>query len=314
MFVFGCGTFRHGIGPGVRTPKGDAFQMPDDTQRLVDSFSLSARPITPEAIPKLHELSVGVGWMHRTEDWATALRLGSGIYLTDEIGRPFGSAMWFPVAPDLARLGMVITTPRLQERGAGRWMMEQILARTGPRDLALHATHAAYRLYVALGFQTGPRVWQHQGIVTAAPDPDPRVRSLTAGDLEAVHALDTRAYTADRRQALALFLEQSTGTVIEEGGRIAGYALCRRFGRGHVVGPVVAATPEAAVALAAPHVAAHRGRFLRIDTRETEGPFLEMLRACGLSAHDSVTGMWRGQVRAPDPGAHVFALANQAIG
>ncbi|WP_330447776.1 hypothetical protein FLP41_02065 (plasmid) [Paracoccus marcusii] len=42
-------------------------------------------------------------------------------------------------------------------------MMEQILARTGSRDLALHATHAAYRLYVALGFQTGPRVWQHQG-------------------------------------------------------------------------------------------------------------------------------------------------------
>lgn len=288
--------------------------MPDETQRLVDSFSLSARPITPEAIPKLHELSVGVGWMHRTEDWATALRLGEGIYLTDEIGRPFGSAMWFPVAPDLARLGMVITTPRLQERGAGRWMMQQILARTGSRDLALHATHAAYRLYVALGFQTGPRVWQHQGVVTAAPPPDPRVRPMRPEDHGAVRALDARAYGAERRDALALFLEQSTGTVIEEGGRVTGYALCRRFGRGHVVGPVVAAAPEDAVALAAPHVAAHLGRFLRVDTARTDGPFVAMLKACGLPAHDTVTSMWLGRPRPVDPEMQIFGLANQALG
>lgn len=87
--------------------------------------------MTPDDIPLLHELSVAVGWMHRAEDWGTALRLGSGIFLTDEIGRPFGSAMWFPVADDLAMLGMVITTPRLQERGAARWMMDQILSQTG---------------------------------------------------------------------------------------------------------------------------------------------------------------------------------------
>lgn len=294
-------------------PKG-APPMPDDPQRRVDSFSLSARPITPEAIPKLHELSVGVGWMHRTEDWATALRLGEGIYLTDEIGRPFGSAMWFPMAEDYARLGMVITTPRLQERGAGRWMMEQILGRTGGRDLALHATRAAYRLYVALGFQTGPLVWQHQGIVTAAPPESPAVRPLRPEDREGVHALDTRAYTAERRQALALFLEQSSGTVIEDGGRITGYALCRRFGRGHVVGPVVASSAAEAVALAAPHVAAHRGRFLRIDTRDTEGAFVEMLKASGLAAHDTVTSMSLGKPRPVDPTAHIFALANQAVG
>lgn len=281
---------------------------------MVDSFSLSARPITSNAIPKLHELSVGVGWMHRTEDWITALRLGEGLYLTDEIGRPFGSAMWFPVAPDLARLGMVITTPRLQERGAGRWMMEQILARTGSRDLALHATHAAYRLYVALGFQTGPRVWQHQGVVTAAPAPDPRVRTLRPEDHAAVHVLDARAYGAERRDALALFLEQSAGTVIDEGGRVTGYALCRRFGRGHVVGPVVAARPEDAVALAAPHVAAHLGRFLRVDTARTDGPFVAMLKACGLPAHDTVTSMWLGRPRPVDPQMQIFGLANQALG
>ena len=148
--------------------------MAERSHRLVDSYDLMTRPITPDDIPHLHELSVAVGWMHRAEDWAVALKLGEGIFLADEIGRPFGSAMWFPVAEDMAMLGMVITTPRLQERGAGRWMMEQILARTGQRDLALNATRAAFRLYLALGFQPGLTVWQHQGIVNADVAADPR--------------------------------------------------------------------------------------------------------------------------------------------
>lgn len=288
--------------------------MTDPGSRLLDSFSLAPRPITPDDIPQLHELSVAVGWMHRAEDWAVALRLGEGIFLADEIGRPFGSAMWFPVSDDLAMLGMVITTPRLQERGAGRWMMEQIMARTGGRDLALNATRAAFRLYLALGFQPGLTVWQHQGIVTAVPGAAPRVRAMRPDDRDAIHALDTRAYTTHRRAALDLFLEHSEGSVIEEGGQITGYALCRRFGRGHVVGPIVAATPRDAAALTVPHLAAHQGRYLRIDTRETQGPFVDLLNASGLTARDTVTTMTLGRPRPVDPQAHVFALAIQAIG
>ncbi|WP_378949143.1 N-acetyltransferase [Paracoccus sp. R86501] len=281
---------------------------------MIDSFALEPRAMTPADIPLLHELSVAVGWMHRAEDWATALRLGSGIFLTDEIGRPFGSAMWFPVADDLAMLGMVITTPRLQERGAARWMMDQILAQTGKRDLGLNATRAAFRLYLSMGFQPGLTVWQHQGIVTDSPAADPRVRPMRADDFDAIHALDTRAYTAHREKALNLFLEHSTGTVIEEAGRVTGYALCRRFGRGHVVGPIVAATARDAAAVTGPHLATHRGRYLRIDTRETEGDFVDLLNASGLAARDTVTTMTLGNPRPVDPDAHVFALAIQAIG
>ena len=286
----------------------------DSTSRMIDSFALEPRPITPADIPLLHELSVAVGWMHRAEDWATALRLGSGIFLRDEIGRPFGSAMWFPVADDMAMVGMVITTPRLQERGAARWMMEQILAQTGNRDLGLNATRAAFRLYLSLGFKPGLTVWQHQGIVTATPAADPRVRPMRPDDFDAVRALDIRGYTARRDQALNLFLDQSSGTVIEEAGRITGYALCRRFGRGHVVGPIVAGTARDAAAVTGPHLAAHLGQYLRIDTRETEGEFVDLLNVSGLKARDTVTTMTLGNPRPVDPDAHVFALAIQAIG
>ncbi|WP_372801016.1 GNAT family N-acetyltransferase [Paracoccus seriniphilus] len=288
--------------------------MNNVNNQQLDSFTLEARDMTPADIPALHELSVAVGWMHRAEDWAVTLELGEGIFLTDEIGRPVGSAMWFPMSDELAMLGMVITTPRLQERGAGRWMMEQILSRTGGRDLALNATRAAFRLYLALDFQPGPKVWQHMGIVSAVPEDSGRTRQMRAEDRAAIHALDSRAYGTDRRKALELFLDQSVGTVLEEDGQITGYALCRRFGRGHVVGPIIAATPQDAAALAAPHIAAHHGQFLRIDTRDTDGPFFQMLTAHGLASRDSVTSMTRGRAREVDLQAHVFALANQAVG
>ncbi|MDB6177667.1 N-acetyltransferase [Paracoccus sp. Z330] len=282
--------------------------------RQLDSFTLCPKDMTHADIPHLHELSVAVGWMHRAQDWATVLELGEGIFLSDEIGRPCGSAMWFPMSDDLAMLGMVITTPRLQERGAGRWMMEQILARTGGRDLALNATRAAFRLYLALDFQPGPKVWQRMGLVSAIPEQSPRTRPMCNTDHAAIHDLDSRAYGTNRHTAIELFLRQSTGTVIEDAGRITGYSLCRRFGRGHVVGPIVAATAQDAAALAAPHIAHHHGSFLRIDTQETEGPFIQMLTDCGLAARDTVTFMSRGRKRICDPSAHVFALANQAVG
>ena len=89
-----------------------------------------------------------------------------------------------------------------------------------------------------------------------------------------------------------------------------GFALCRRFGRGHVVGPVVAASEADALALVAPHVAAHAGRFLRLDTLEAEGPFRAYLEACGLLLFDTLTLMSLGRDRAPVGPAKIYGLAS----
>ena len=94
---------------------------------------------------------------------------------------------------------------------------------------------------------------------------------MTPADEPAVRALDAAALTAERRAVLDALLAVSKGTVVERGGEVVGFALCRRFGRGHVVGPVVGASEADAVALVAPHVAANAGRFLRLDTRGAGG-------------------------------------------
>ena len=83
--------------------------------KQLESYELTARPMRMEDVPALHPLSIGVQWPHRPEDWAMLIGLGQGVVAEDKIGRVVGSAMWWPMGPDLARICMVITTPRLQE-------------------------------------------------------------------------------------------------------------------------------------------------------------------------------------------------------
>ncbi|MFE1597356.1 tryptophan-rich sensory protein [Methylobacterium sp. ID0610] len=72
----------------------------------------------------------------------------------------------------------------------------------------------------------------------------------------------------------------SEGVLLRD-GRIAAFALCRPFGRGRVIGPLVAASDADAIAVARPHVAARAGRFLRLDTRRKSGPFADVLMRSG---------------------------------
>ena len=78
------------------------------------SFELFAQDIDSVDVGLLHALSLSVGWSHRPKDWEFLRQVGKGIVAVDEIGRVFGSAMWFPHGDDFATIGLVITTPRLQ--------------------------------------------------------------------------------------------------------------------------------------------------------------------------------------------------------
>ena len=182
---------------GVRDTSHERIWMPEPIKQL-ESYELTARPMRMEDVPALHPLSIGVQWPHRPEDWAMLIRLGQGVVAEDEIGRVVGSAMWWPMGPDLARICMVITTPRLQEQGAARWLMHQIAGPIGARDKVLTATRAALRLYLSLGFRPGLTVHQHQGIVAETPTVVPGARPMMAADEAAVRALDAAAPSGGR--------------------------------------------------------------------------------------------------------------------
>ncbi len=280
-------------------------------------YEIAIRPMAEADLDQLHQLSIGVGWPHRPEDWRLVIGLGHGVVACDAIGRVLGSAMWWPFGESFATVGMVITSPRLQAQGAGRELMDMIFAQSGTRDLRLNSTKAGYRLYRSLGFEAIGRVFQHQGkaLLPAAPVAAlPGLRPVVPTDLDALAALDASAYGADRHQALAALLSTSAGTLVERDGAIVGFALCRPFGRGQVVGPIVAEDDAMAIALLTPHVEAHQGEFLRVDTAQEQGAFGAFLESCGLTIFDTVTPMIRGRSHGPSGAARIFGLVNQALG
>jgi len=288
------------------------------------SFRLRVGDIADVAVDRLHALSVLIGWPHRPEDWRLLRETGHGIAGFDGIGRVLATAMWFPFGPRFATVGMVITSPRLQSRGGGRWMMEQVLGQTRGRTLALNATRAARRLYASLGFVAGRTVYQRQGIasVTATDRADLAgcLRPVAPSDLPNLIALDRLAYGADRSALIARLFQDAAGHVLLRGGEIRAFALCRRFGRGHVVGPAVAETDEDAISVVRPHLAAHTGQFLRVDTHHEEGAFGAFLARSGLSVFDTVTSMsLRDGPAAAKPGhagrqPGIYALASHTVG
>jgi GNAT superfamily N-acetyltransferase len=290
----------------------------------VDVFETRLADIGSVDLAQLHALSIAVGWPHRAEDWQFMRGVGRGIVALDQIGRVLGSAMWFPYTETLAAIGMVITSPRLQALGTGQWLMKRVMAECDGSAFRLNATRAALRLYLFLDFNRQRTVFQCQGRASGSEtrpvSPEAvELRPLVEADLARVIDCDASAFGAPRTALITALFQQSSGYGLFRSDALAALALCRRFGRGHVVGPVVACCDEDAIAVVAPHVAAHEGQFLRLDTHLEAGPFRTFLAAAGLSLFDTVTTMsLRAEFFDPNRGVVgrpvTYALASQAFG
>lgn len=290
----------------------------------VDTFELKIGDMNDADLQQLHSLSIAVGWPHRAEDWQFLRETGSGIVALDEIGRVMGSAMWFPQGEGMATIGMVITSPRLQANGAGHWLMQKVMRECDGRDFRLNATRAARRLYMSLDFRTEKKVFQCQGQARlpggpyAIPDRC-EVRPLARADLDAAIALDALSFGVARAAVIEKLWDQSQGFGMFREDALVAFALCRRFGRGHVVGPVVAPCDDDAISVVRPHLENHAGKFLRLDTYSGCGTFSAFLSRSGLPIFDTVTTMSLGRSLDEYSSADVetgttFGLASQALG
>ncbi len=310
------------ISPMLRSERYRSFmalQTGDEEDRIrLASYTAAISPIGPESLPLLHELAVSVFWPHRARDIAVFLSLGQGYLACDEIGRPLGSAMYFPMGEDFAMCGMLIVPPRLQAQGVGKRLLKRIMRDCGERDLRVTSTHSGDRLYESAGFVSVGDIAQHQGLSKPVdmpqPAPEAHLRPLDEADLPALLALDAHAYGADRSAMFAELLKTSDGRVIEVAGEIRGFALSRRFGKGVVIGPLVAEDDAMAIQLAAPFVQANAGRFTRVDTSCRNVRFRAFLSAAGLGVFDTVKEMSLGPHRRSSEGAQVYGMASHSLG
>lgn len=262
-------------------------------------------------------LSREAGWPHRREDWAMVLALSHG-FVALQGDAVVGTAMLTPFGDDCASVNMVIVAASMRGRGLGRKLMDAALQACGERECRLTATADGLPLYEKLSFSATHEIRQHQGIATPLPaDAEHDAFELDWAGPEsfpAVAALDLQAQGMDRRPLLRLLTEAGRMVILREAGRAVGYAALRPFGRGDVIGPVVANTPEQAQSLLSFLIASRPGAFLRVDTAESQqlSPWLSARGLVGVGGGIAM----RRNVIGPRPlgPAKPFALASQALG
>ncbi len=267
-------------------------------------------------VPAAQALTASFGWPHRRRDWAMMLNLGEGVAIADG-ERLAGTAMCWRFGPDWATMGLIAVDAALQGQGIGRRMMGALMEGLAGRGIALHATRAGLPLYAALGFEPTGTTLQHQGAVTQPGllplPPGARLRPAGPADLPALAALDRAAGGVDRTALLAALLALPGGVALDGAGGPLGFALTRGFGRGQLIGPVVAADEAGARAMIAHLLGQRIGQFVRVDVPKESG-LAAWLPGLGLEDAGTVIRMVRGRDAAPSRRARVFALASQAWG
>lgn len=276
------------------------------------------RPLRSTDLDAAWSLSMDQHWPHRPVDWQDAMALGEGL-VAEVDGQLVGTALTWLWGETHATVGLVIVSEQVRGRRIGSVLMERVLEGLRDRDVSLHATEDGRGLYERLGFVRTGEIRQHQGIATSAPlialDEGWRLRPSDRSDETTLFELDKRARGWERPQMLRLWLDSAEQVmVLDHDGKAEGYAILRRFGRGLVIGPVIAPDELGARALIAHLISVAAGRFVRIDLDFDSGltGWLEDLQ---LQRAGTVTAMTRGDIPQPaEGGPRLFALATQAMG
>lgn len=269
-----------------------------------DAPEITITRFAPAHIAGALRLSREAGWPHRAEDWELTLSVSQGVVALegDEV---VGTALC-SLFGEVATINMIIVDARMRGRGLGRKLMQAVLEIGGTRELRLTATADGLPLYEKLGFEATGEIFQHQGIAKAAA-PELPVEVAAKVDAAALAAMDRVASGLDRAGLLATIAERGELLRAERG-----FALLREFGRGTVLGPMVAQDAETARALLAAGATRCAGEFLRVDLT---GPALtDHAESLGLVHSGGGTAMKKAASAAPTSDFKTYALASQALG
>ena len=264
-------------------------------------------------VPGALRLSQEMAWPYRREDWEFAARVGQGLVL-ERAGEVIGTAMWWNYGQAYASAGMIIVTASAQGGGYGSRLFNGLLEATDGRNVLLNSTEEGLTLYKRRGFTPWGTVLQHQGWLSVAVRPNTRdIRPATVSDLASIQAFDEGATGMPRPSMVAALADVGDVVVIDRGGRVAGYAIARRFGRGYVIGPAAAESAQDAQLLILAQLSKLHGQFVRIDIYAEHG-LGDWLESLGLERVGHAIAMVKGRRPVSDGPARMYALANQSFG
>lgn len=292
--------------------------MPAQTPNAPALDGVVLRPMTAADLPRAHALTAELRWPHRPADWEQVFAHAEGI-VAERDGELVATALRWRWGERHATIGLVIVAPACQGRRLGHRLMSALLEGLDAHTVLLHATADGRGLYERLGFVRTGELRQHQGVAQPAPlvalPSGWRLRPAGLHEAPALQALDAAARGMPRGALIDDLLASADACVVlDHDNEPRGFAMLRRFGRGHAIGPVVAPDAEGAKALIAHLAGLNAGHFTRIDIDFASG-LAEWLESIGLLRVDAPTTMVRGTPLVTPPGGPaLFAIVTQAVG
>jgi ribosomal protein S18 acetylase RimI-like enzyme len=224
--------------------------------------SLPVRVLGPTDLGAAGALVTEAGWNQVEADWRIFLELGHLMGIDAPGHGVVATGATLPLGPDVGWIGMMLVAARFRREGLGRQLLGQCILDLAAQGLTpgLDATAAGRELYQRYDFQDSWAItrWRRERSA-AAPPPDPavEVRTATAADLDAIAALDRRAFGYERRSVLARLLERvpRAAALALRDREPCGFLLARDGREAFQLGPLAATDPGVPAALVAHAIA-----------------------------------------------------------
>lgn len=271
-------------------------------------------------IAHLIRLSQSVGWDYDHEEVTTILNTGLVFGHKNENGEVVSSAAIIPYGEKAASIGMVIVNEAYRGKGLGQTLTRQCIGQVDNQTIIqLIATAEGQPLYEKLGFQ---KVGSVKKLIASTHHLkqqtntyDSQVMPFQQQDLADVIAIDERAFGANRAQFLLERIRQSKDCLVLKNklGKITGYGLAI-FGPVYtILGPIVAADTQSALALVQ-QLQKNYGKGVRIDILSEQEALQALLVTAGFELINEPPVMMLHANQMPERTNQLFAIASQAFG
>ncbi|HTW85790.1 MAG TPA: GNAT family N-acetyltransferase [Candidatus Sulfotelmatobacter sp.] len=233
-------------------------------------------------------------WVDRLASYLRAPQVAS--FVADDGAAPVGCVFAIDYET-VAYVSMMGVDPAMHRRGIARALFAAMLAWGEARRLPwrLDATAMGAPLYASFGFVDDGETVVYAGEAHPVGTPDGTVRRATSADLDAMTALDRRAFGADRGWRLASLIEEPETVAFVGGG--GAFAMARPH---DLIGPIAAPNPQAAEAVIDAALALRSGAPRRIHLPSTNAAGPELLAARGFAASRRLRHMTLGKPPAGD--------------
>jgi ribosomal protein S18 acetylase RimI-like enzyme len=277
---------------------------------------IRVRLMTAADLPLALRLQQQAGWNQTEADWLRLLELQpDGCFVAELDGRPAGTTIACIFGP-VAWIAMVLVDTPLRRRGVATNLLVHALEFLDERGLPtvrLDATPLGQPLYEKLGFTVQFTLSRYTGPAPAV-EPTSSVRPATAADMDRVAELDRDVTGTPRRPLLKrLFREQPDDfCVVEDEGRLLGYAVARPGKIAVQIGPCVS-VPEAAPPLLADAWRRHAKQYVYVDIPAVNKHAVRLAESKGLTVQRHLTRMCRG-VPVREQVDHFWASSGPELG